>query len=245
MKRKAMIFAAGLGTRLRPLTDNKPKALIEIGSTPHLLGIILKKLTSQGFTDIIINIHHFGEQIIEYISKNNFGASISISDERDLLLDTGGGLKKAAWFFNDGQPFLVHNVDVLCDSDLNTLYDYHLQHRPLVTLSAKDRITSRSLLVNNSNELCGWRSNQTGELKHMRGNLKELRPIAYDGVQIVNPALFEKITEEGVFSITDLYLRLCKTEKILVYQHDKFWLDMGKKENFEEAEKHIKNTPGK
>jgi NDP-sugar pyrophosphorylase family protein len=240
MKRKAMIFAAGLGTRLRPLTDNKPKALIEIGSTP-LLGIILKKLTSQGFNDIIINIHHFGEQILDYISKNNFGASISISDERDLLLDTGGGLKKAAWFFSDGQPFLVHNVDVMCDLDLNTLYEHHLKFNPLVTLSVKDRTTSRSFLVNNSNELCGWRSNQTGELRHIRGILKELRPIAFDGVQIISPALFDKITEDGVFSITDLYLRLCKTEKILVLQHDKFWLDMGKKENFEEAEKHIKH----
>ena len=239
MSRKAMIFAAGLGTRLKPLTDHKPKALVEIGTTP-LLQVIINRLKHFGFDDLIINIHHFGGQILDFLkAHDNFGVAITISDERGLLLDTGGGLKKAGSFFNDGKPFLVHNVDILSDLNLRLLYENHVRHRPLVTMAAMDRPTSRSLLVNCENELCGWRNNISGELKHMSGDLESLTPIAYDGIQVADPALFPKITEDGVFSIIDTYLRLCKTEKIRVYKHDGFWMDLGKKENFEEAAKYL------
>lgn len=237
--KKAMILAAGRGTRLKPLTNTKPKALIEIEGIP-LVEIIIKQLIFYGFDDIIINIHHFADQIIEYIKKKHqFGINISFSDERDFLLDTGGGIKKAASFFNDNKPFLVHNVDIISDLDLNALYQYHLTNNPLVTLAVKDRPTSRSLLINPQNELCGWVNNQSGELKLMRNNLNDLFPIAYSCVQIISPKIFPLLNESGAFSIIDSYLRLCVTEKILTYQHEGLWIDLGKLENITEASKHL------
>ena len=144
---KAMIFAAGLGSRLKPLTDTMPKALVPIAGRPMLEHVILK-LKASGFTEIVINIHHFGEQILDFLKENdNFGLTIHISDERDQLLDTGGGVKKARTFFeNSNEPFLVHNVDILSDIDLKELYDYHLQNGGVATLLASQRKTSRYLL---------------------------------------------------------------------------------------------------
>lgn len=234
-----MIFAAGRGTRLHPLTHHRPKALVEVAGKP-MLEIVIRHLIRYGFNDIIINIHHFGEQIVEFVQKNSFDARIVFSDETDCLLDTGGGLKKAAWFFNDGQPFLVHNVDVFSGVNLPALYEYHIKNDALVTLSVRKKTASRELLVNGENRLCGWRNNRTGEVKHQWGDLDTLFPCAYDGIQVVSPRLFEKITEEGVFSVIDVYLRLCPREKILVCPHDHWWVDAGKKETLAEAARVLK-----
>lgn len=235
-----MVFAAGLGTRLQPYTLTKPKALVEVAGVP-MLEIILKKIIRNGFNDIIINVYHFADQIVDFLkSKNNFGANITLSDESDLLLDTGGGLIKARSFFNDGKPFLVHNIDVLTNLKLKNLYEFHLQNNSLVTLAVKERNTSRSLLINEKQELCGWKNHQTGQTILSRGNLDELSPIAFSCVHVINPEIFPLISETGKFSITDVYLRLAQTNKILTYQHNSdFWYDMGRTDLIKNAEPFI------
>ena len=161
-----MIFAAGLGSRLKPLTDSMPKALVPIAGRPMLEHVILK-LKASGFTEIVINIHHFGEQILDFLKANdNFGLTIHISDEREQLLDTGGGVRKACTFFeHSDEPFLVHNVDILSDVDLKELYDYHLQNGSVATLLASRRKTSRYLLFDTDRRLCGWINKDTGQVK--------------------------------------------------------------------------------
>ena len=235
---KAMIFAAGLGTRLKPLTDNKPKALMEIKNIP-LLQIVLTKLKDYGFDEVIINVHHFADKIIDYLeSKNNFGIHIQISDERDLLLDTGGGLKKASWFFNDGKPFLVYNVDVLSDIDLHKLYRTHLLTNSFVTLAVRNRESQRYFLFNKENILCGWKNIKTGDTKITRQSESQLKPLANSGIQIIDPRIFNLMLDEKVFSIIDLYLKLAPDYKISSFIHDEnYWLDLGKKESLAEAEK--------
>ena len=162
---KAMIFAAGLGTRLKPLTDNKPKALVEVGGKT-MLELVILKLKEAGFNEIVINIHHFGQQIIDYLkANNNFGLTIHISDERDYLLDTGGGIKKATPFLMGNEPFLVHNVDIFSNVDLRQLYENHLKSGATATLLVSQRKTARYLLFNKENKLCGWHNNETGEVK--------------------------------------------------------------------------------
>jgi mannose-1-phosphate guanylyltransferase len=237
---KAMIFAAGLGTRLKPLTDNKPKALIELKGIP-LLEIVINRLKASGIEKIIINVHHFADMIIDFLKKkNNFNLHIEISDERDLLLDTGGGLKKASWFFNDGKPFLVHNVDVLSDIDLNKLYQANINSASIATLAVKNRITSRYLLFNEENILCGWKNTKTGETKISRQSYSSLYQLANSGIQIINPLIFQFLPEEKVFSIIDFYLTLSEKNKISAFiDSDSYWLDVGKKENLNEAEKFI------
>jgi NDP-sugar pyrophosphorylase family protein len=233
---KAMIFAAGLGRRLRPITDSKPKALAELNGMP-LLEIAIKRLIRSGFDDIIINVHHFSSLIIDFLRKNNnFGISITISDESDLLLDTGGGLKKAAHFFNDNKPFLVHNVDVVSNIDLMLLYNSHLEHKSLATLAAMERESSRQFLVNAHYELCGWKNNKTHELKIARETDNYLKPVSFCGVQVINPELLGLINETGIFSITDLYLRLASEHIIKVLPlSNVIWFDLGTSENLEKA----------
>jgi len=237
---KAMILAAGMGTRLQPLTLTKPKALVEVKGIP-LLEIIIKRLLNYGFTDIIINVHHFSNQIISFLhAKNNFGANIQISDETDLLLDTGGGLVKARRLLDDGQPFLVHNVDIITDFNLSDLYKSHLEHRPISTIAVKDRITSRSLLINSQQELAGWKNNLTGETILSRGKLEELTPTAFSCVHVLSPEIFPLITETGVFSIMKTYLRLAQEHSIKTWNHnDSAWMDVGRIENLKEAEKFL------
>lgn len=237
---KAMILAAGIGTRLQPLTLTKPKALVEVKGIT-LLEIVIRKLIKYGFNDIIINVHHFADQIISFLEqKHQFGISITVSDETNLLLDTGGGLLKAREFFNDSDPFLVHNVDILSDINLTDLYEFHSKHRPLATLAVKDRKTSRSLLINADGGVCGWKNNQTGATIISKGNEKELISIAFSGVHVVNPEIFQLINERGVFSIIDVYLRLAQNRTILTWRHDKdFWVDLGRVENLKEAERYV------
>lgn len=233
---KALIFAAGLGTRLRPLTNDKPKALVEINGKT-LLQITIEKLQHFGFNDILINIHHFADLMVETIEKNSgFGANITISDERNELLETGGGLKKAAGFFDDNQPFLVHNVDVIHNLDLKHLYDYHLQNNALATLAVRKRSTSRYLLFDNQHQLRGWQNIKTGEVKIARQTEGQLWSLGFSGIHIIDPKIFSLLTESGKFSIINPYLRLAKTELIQGFNHsDSTWIDVGKHESLAEA----------
>jgi NDP-sugar pyrophosphorylase family protein len=233
---KAMIFAAGLGRRLRPITDSKPKALAELNGAP-LLEITIKRLIHFGFDHIIINVHHFSSLIIDFLRKNNnFGISISISDESDLLLDTGGGLKKAAHFFDNNHPFLVHNVDVVSNIDLISLFKAHLTHNNLATIAVMERESSRQFLVNAQNELCGWKNNKTHELKIARETDNFLKPVSFCGIHIISHELLSLINETGIFSITDLYLRLASKHIIKTIPYNNaIWFDLGTPENLEKA----------
>jgi len=205
---KAMILAAGMGTRLGALTANTPKALVEINGVP-LLAIVLQRLHSFGFNDITINVHHFADQIIDYLTNNNFGVKITISDERDQLLDTGGGIKKAAWFFNDGNPFLVHNVDIISNIDLKALYQYNINTKAMATLACKQRNSSRYFLFDEQQRLCGWENVKTGERKIATHTLPENpQRMAFSGIHVIHPSIFDKITSTGKFSIVDTYLHL-------------------------------------
>lgn len=236
-----MLLAAGKGTRLQPLTNTIPKALVEVDGQP-LLQIIIKRLIHFGFNDIVINVHHFAEQIYKFLDDNkNFGVNIKISDEQNQLLDTGGGLLKAKSLLSDGSPILVHNVDIITNLNLKDLYNFHCQSKAIATMAVKERDTTRSLLINNEGDLCGWRNNVTGELKHARGNINELTPIAFSAVHVMSPEIFEHITETGVFSIMDVYLRLAKAYKIATFNHNPdYWLDLGRIENIEEAANFLK-----
>jgi len=226
---KAMILAAGNGTRLMPLTNNKPKALVEIKGIP-LLEIVIKRLIKFGFKDLIINVHHFAHQIIDFLNKNeNFGIKIQISDETEKLLDTGGGIIHAKTFFNDGNPFLVYNVDILSDINLNELIEFHCQHNQIATLAVKDRLTKRYLLFDEENILCEWQNIHTGMRKVSRKPKGNLKLLAYSGIQVLNPEIFDLIEEKGVFSIMDVYLRLAKSYNIRAFDHgDTIWFDMGR-----------------
>jgi len=233
-----MIFAAGLGTRLKPLTDNKPKALVEINGKT-LLELVIRKLISSGFNEIIVNVHHFAEQVIDFLKQNeNFNINLQFSDEKEMLLDTGGGLKKASWFFDDGKPFLVYNVDILTDFDLGKFYEAHLNSSAMATLAVRARNTSRYFLIDHDNRLCGWENIATGEKKiRIKGN-GELKRLAFSGFQVLSPEIFQYIRQEGKFSIIDVYLDLMAEHKIIGYEHSlSNWIDAGRPENFKEAEK--------
>jgi len=243
---RAMILAAGLGTRLKPITDSTPKALIKIkGFT--LLKLQIKRLQSEGFNQIIINVHHFSDQLKEYIKQNIFNnSSIVISDESKKLLDTGGGLKKAAHFFSDGKPFLVYNVDILSDINLRSLMDHHKVSGGIATLAVRERASSRKLLFNNENNLCGWINEKTEEKIIVKGENTRLIPYSFSGVQILDPAIFKYFPNKDVFSLVDLYLAAAKEEKITGFVHNEDnWLDIGKTETLTEAEnlfEKIRNT---
>lgn len=236
---KAMIFAAGMGTRLKPLTDNLPKALIPVKGKPMLEHIILK-LKNAGFTEQVINIHHEGQQIIDFLKANhNFGVDIDISDERDYLLDTGGGIKQAARFFHD-EPFLVHNVDILSNVDLNLLYNKHLETNPTATLLVSKRKTSRYLLFNKENRLCGWRNHETGEVKSFYPDFDptQYNEYAFGGIHVLSPSIFEWMEEwTGKFPIINFYLSVCAKTNIQAYEAENLrLLDIGKPESLKKAE---------
>ena len=235
---RAMIFAAGLGTRLRPLTDLKPKALVEVAGKP-MLEIVLLRLKKYGFNDVIINVHHFADQILSFLEENqNFEMNISISDEKDLLLDTGGGLKKARHFFADGRPFVVHNVDVLTDIDLGALYRFHCENNPLSTILVRHRRGSRFFLFDHKRQLCGWKNVKTDAQIIARRTSDPLEQIAFSCIHVIDPAIFNHMEESGVFSIIDVYLRLAKNHKILGFVDDEsHWIDIGTPEKLEQADR--------
>ena len=228
---KAMILAAGLGTRLRPLTETRPKALVEVDGKP-LLEHVLRRLLEVGVTEVIVNVHHFPEQIAEFLrAKQNFGIRIELSHESELL-DTGGGLKQAGWFFDDGQPFFLHNVDILSDIDLRALYQAHTQRRALATLAVMPRDSSRYLLFDETGRLCGWGNHATGRHELSREPDGEVEALGFCGIHVISPAIFEKLTEAGAFSIITSYLRLAaEDERILAFRVDgATWRDVGKLE---------------
>lgn len=239
-----MVLAAGLGTRLRPLTDDRPKALVEI-SGRTLLDITLARLRAIGIREVIVNAHHFADRLIDYLKvNNNFGMHIEVSRE-DVLLDTGGGLKKAAHFFlgnSSDEPFLVHNVDVLSTIDLELMLRTHRTHKGLATLAVMQRKTSRYLLFENS-ILCGRRVERGGvepttELVRPAGHTQSL---AFCGIHVISPRLLELFTEDGAFSIIDAYLRLAAFgQQIQAFRADEYyWRDLGKPENIVQAEQDV------
>jgi NDP-sugar pyrophosphorylase family protein len=205
---KAMILAAGLGTRLGPLTEKQPKALVEIQGKA-LLEMVLKRLAAHGFREIIINIHHFADQIKTYLATHrNFGLHIELSDESGQLLDTGGGIKKAAWFFADGQPFLVHNVDIFSNVNLAALYAAHRNSGAMATLCCTTRPSSRYFLFDAQHRLCGWQNVKTGVQKITVETSQPLTPMAFSGIQVIDPRLVALMPQSGAFSIVDAYLQL-------------------------------------
>ena len=233
---KAMILAAGLGTRLRPLTDNRPKALVEVAGRT-LLEITLLRLRAFAIREVIINVHHFADMVVEYLKANdNFGMRIEVSRE-EVLLDTGGGLKKAAWFFLEdpsGEPFLVHNVDVISTIDFGRMVQVHNESRALATLAVQERPTSRYLLFDQHNQLCGRRAEGKEELVR---SAPQMRALAFSGIHVISPRLLTMMTEEGVFSIIRSYLRLAgQGENTVGFRADEYeWRDVGKLEDLERA----------
>lgn len=233
---KAMILAAGLGTRLRPLTDNRPKALVEVAGRT-MLEIALARLGAVGVRDVIVNVHHFADLVIDYLkARDNFGMHVEVSRE-EVLLDTGGGLKQAGWFFDgDDQPFILHNVDVISTIDLQRMVRFHVDNRSLVTLAVQDRKTSRYLLFDEHQQLCG---RQTGSDKppELVRSSQHTEALAFSGIHVISPRLLPMLTEEGIFSIIPAYLRLAALgEKILAFRADEYyWRDLGKPENVTQA----------
>lgn len=233
---KAMIFAAGMGTRLQPFTDNHPKALAQVNGVP-LLERNIKYLQSYGINDFVINIHHFGGQILAFLAENdNFGANIEISNESDELLETGGGLLFARRFLENEKTFLIMNVDILTDLNITNFINIHELKGGMVTLAVSDRESTRKLMFNDKMYLKGWK-NLTTNKKTVVGGIFKLRELAFSGVHCVNSEIFTKITRTGKFSIMDEYLDMMKEDIIIGYQHTANLIDVGKPESVAEAEK--------
>jgi NDP-sugar pyrophosphorylase family protein len=228
---KAMILAAGLGTRLRPLTNDRPKALVEVAGRT-LLEVTISRLKTFGLREVIVNVHHFADMIVDYLKANeNFGLRIEISRE-EVLLDTGGGLKKAGWFFlekDHDEPFILHNVDIISTIDLHRMVQAHIETSALVTLAVQHRETSRYLLFNADNQLCGRRAGRDPEPEIVIPS-SGLAPEAFAGIHVISPRLLKLLTEKNAFSIITSYLRLSGAgEKIQGFRADEFyWRDLGK-----------------
>ena len=244
---KALLLAAGLGTRLRPLTNDRPKALVEVGGITLLERNILY-LKEQGFTEIIVNVHHFGEQIIHFLQTHSFGISVQISDERKELLDTGGAIKKAALLLQDEPDFMVYNVDVICNMDLQTMYRFHLQNQALVTMATRHRHTQRYLLFDNTNQLKGRYTENTHNQDKSHQNLNmavpqtetsgtstdasSLQKLAFSGIHWISNKIFTFMPAENAFPILPLYLELAQSRRVQCFLHDdSFWMDMGRPES--------------
>lgn len=236
---KAFILAAGLGTRLIPYTIDKPKALVELQGIT-LLERAIRKVNELDVSEIIVNIHHFGEKIINFLNENqNFHLQITISDEREELLDTGGAILKAHQQLGNKESFLLYNVDVLSTIDLVAFSAWHSKKGGIATLAVRDRLTDRYMVFNQEMQLSGWRNIKTGEEKIVRKD-DLLRDFAFSGIQIIEPEIFSLISESGRFSLIQLYLRLAMSEAIYGYSDTSWlWMDLGKPEQLAEAEKLI------
>lgn len=232
---KAMIFAAGLGTRLRPLTNDRPKALVEVNGTA-LLEINIRRMIQHGVREIIINTHHFAEKIEEFIkSKDAFGIRIELSHEVERPLETGGGLKKAGWFFEDEKPFLVCNADILSNIDLSKLYQAHVASGALATYAVQQRDTSRYMLHDLDMQLCGWMNTKTKAVRISR-MASQMSMYSFSCFHVIQPAIFATAPEQEYFSMIDWYLQLANTHTIMGYRHDDdLWCDVGKPETLSEA----------
>jgi NDP-sugar pyrophosphorylase family protein len=239
---KAMILAAGMGTRLRPLTNDRPKAMVEVGGRT-LLEITLSRLRDFGVREVIVNVHHFGDLVVEYLKTNeNFGMRIEVSREEGLL-DTGGGLKKAGWFFLEDsderdEPLILHNVDVISTIDLGIMVQFHREHQALATLAVQERETSRYLLFDKQRQLCGRLSGQGEEAEFVRSPL-EVEALAFSGIHVISRRFLRLMSEEGAFSIISSYLRLAaQGEKILSFRADEYyWRDLGRVESVAQVER--------
>lgn len=231
-----MIFAAGLGTRLNTETSDKPKALVEVGGKT-LLQHAIERLINEGVSEIVVNVHHFSELVISFLKETDFGIKIHISDEKEKLLDTGGGLKKAARFLSGNDPILIYNVDIISDLSLQVLLKEHLKLGALVTLAVRNRDTQRYFKFDKNKQLVGWLNRKTGETKISRPeNFESAVEMAYSGIHIVQPSIFSLMPEADKFSITDFYLELAKTKSIKGYFDDSdLWMDVGKPEQLEEV----------
>jgi NDP-sugar pyrophosphorylase family protein len=242
---KAMVLAAGLGTRLRPLTSDRPKALVEVAGRT-LLEITLLRLRSFDIRDVIINVHHFADMVVEYLKAHeNFGMRIEVSRE-DVLLDTGGGLKKAGHFFledsaHPDEPFILHNVDVISTIDLWRMVQFHTENRALATLAVQDRKTSRYLLFDEKLQLRGRRAGRDGEPELIRPSA-QTEALAFAGIHVISPRLIPKMVEDGSFSVVNSYLRLAGLgEKILGFRADEYyWRDLGRLEDLKQAARDLK-----
>jgi NDP-sugar pyrophosphorylase family protein len=249
---KAMVLAAGLGTRLRPLTNDRPKALVEVNGRT-LLEITLTRLRDFGIRDVIINVHHYADMVIDHIrAAGNLGMHVEFSRE-DVLLDTGGGLKKAAWFLSGDSdsstnsnshqedPFILHNVDVISTIDLQRIVQQHKESAALATLAVQERKTSRYLLFNDQLQLSGRRLVKEEKTEIVRPS-QRMTELAFTGIHVISPRIFPLLTEDGVFSIVPAYLRLAaQGEKIQAFRADEYyWRDLGKPENIQQAEQDIK-----
>jgi NDP-sugar pyrophosphorylase family protein len=242
---KAMVLAAGLGTRLRPLTNDRPKALVEVGGRT-LLEITLTRLRAFGVREVIVNVHHLADLIVDYLNaKKNFGMRIEVSHEEELL-DTGGGLKKAAWFFLENsagsdEPFILHNVDVISTIDLREMIAFHREHKALATLAVQERETSRYLLFDEKGHLCGRRSGRDGGRQVMR-YASQTQALAFSGIHVISTRIFSLTTETGKFPIIPAYLWLAaKGARILAFRADDYyWQDLGRPENIAKAEQDFK-----
>ncbi len=232
---KALIFSAGLGTRFKPWTDKHPKALAPVNGK-SLLQRNIEYLRSYGITDVVVNVHHFADQIIAALKENNgWGSNVEISDEQDAVLETGGGLLKARAFL-EHTPFLTINADILTDLDLHEMQRFHQSSGALVTLAVTNRVTSRNFLFDADNRLCGWRNNATGEEKiaiHTRVNFEK----AYSGIAVYQPTVFQYINQTGKFSIVETFLDIAPQQIIKGYDHSgSRWLDVGKPDSVAKAE---------
>lgn len=237
---KAMILAAGLGTRMGELTRDKPKALVPVNGVP-MLGMLIERLKKQGIEQFLVNVYHFGQQVIDYIESNNrFGVEISVSDERGELLDTGGALMKAKKFFEGNEPVLVHNVDVLSDLNLKKLESCHRETGALATLVVRKRKSDRALLFDDEMKLKGWTNREKGEYKWVIKPVENFTTFAYSGIYLASPLFVDKLPFTGRFSIINAWLKMAKTERIGAYADiSEFWFDLGTKEKIRMAEKYL------
>ena len=238
---KAMIFAAGLGTRLRPYTERLPKALVEIAGVP-MLEHVIQQLKSFGIRDFTVNVHHFSEQIIHYLDTHpRKDITIHISDESDKLLDTGGGLKKAATLLSGNNPILLHNVDVLSKIPIQSMLIEHATSGALVTLAVSKRDSSRKLLFGNDGRMVGWKNTKTGETRGNLTKIKDITEFAFSGIHIIEPMLLKLLPSADVFSIIDLYISHCSKYPIRAFEHDPDdFLDIGKPDQLVKADKFLR-----
>ena len=234
--KRAIIFAAGPGPHLKPWTDEHPKALALVNGK-SLLQRNIEYLKKYGIADVIVNVHHFADQITKAIKESKgWGSRVTLSDETGALLRTGGGLLKAAAFFKKDDPFVVMNVDMLTDLDLNKMLAYHLEQAPQVTMAVTKRLTSRNFLFNDQARLCGWINTQTGEQRLCRAD-HPLIPKAYSCINIFQPSVLAMVSKEGAFSIIDLYLEVARQALVLGYDHSGDHLvDIGRPESIPKAE---------
>ncbi len=235
---KAIILSAGLGTRLKEITKTKPKALVEVKGVTMLERVILK-LSSEGVTEFLVNIHHKGQDIIDFlIAKNHFGLNIKISDERDQLLNTGGAILKAEDFIVGNDPILVHNVDIVSDVSINDLLEYHKSNDCIATLCVRERYTNRYLLFDNDINLIGWTNQKAGSFKWVGHSAEVYKKLAFSGIYLISPDFINKIKQKGEFSIIDSWLDIAKIETIKGYiDNSNVWHDLGTSERIKNAEK--------